>query len=100
VQVLKEPGKQAQSNSYLWVYRAGTGPPITLYQYQPSRGSEHPQRFLRSFARYLQSDGYSGYRRLCADNPAITALECMAHVRRKFDEAEKAHPNHKANRRS
>jgi len=29
VQVLKEPGKRAQSKSYVWVYRAGTGPPIS-----------------------------------------------------------------------
>lgn len=28
VQVLKEPGKSAQSKSYLWVYRAGTGPRV------------------------------------------------------------------------
>lgn len=100
VQVLKEPGKRAQSKSYLWVYRAGTGPPITLYEYQPSRGAEHPQRFLSGFAGYLQSDGYSAYQSLCANNAALRAVGCMAHVRRKFDEAEKAHPNRKAKRGS
>jgi transposase len=96
LQVLKEPGKQAQSKSYLWVYRAGTGPPITLYEYQPGRGAEHPERFLAGFSGYLQSDGYSGYARLCANNTALTAVGCMVHVRRKFHEAEKTHPNHKA----
>ncbi len=53
VQVLKEAGKRAQSQSYLWVYRAGTGPPITLYEYRPTRGSEHPERFLAGFSGYL-----------------------------------------------
>lgn len=100
VQVLAEPGKSAQSKSYLWVYRAGTGPPITLYEYQPTRGAQHPKRFLDGFAGYLQSDGYRAYESLCAQNPALSAVGCMAHVRRKFDEAEKAHPNRKAKRGS
>ncbi len=100
VQVLKEPGKRAQSKSFLWVYRAGTGPPITLYEYQPTRGGEHPERFLAGFSGYLQSDGYKGYQSLCAKRPELTALGCMAHVRRKFDEAAKAHPNAKAKRGS
>ena len=100
VQVLKEAGKSAQSKSYLWVYRAGTGPPITLYEYQPTRGGEHPERFLEGFRGYLQSDGYKAYRSLCAKNPELIALGCMAHVRRKFDEAAKAHPNAKAKRGS
>jgi transposase len=100
VQVLKEAGKSPQSKSYLWVYRAGTGPPITLYEYQPTRGGEHPERFLDGFSGYLQSDGYKAYQSLCAKNPELIALGCMAHVRRKFDEAAKAHPNAKANKGS
>ena len=100
VQVLKEAGKRAQSKSYLWVYRAGTGPPITLYEYQPTRGGEHPERFLAGFDGYLQSDGYPAYQSLCAKRPELTAAGCMAHVRRKFDEAAKAHPNAKAKKGS
>jgi transposase len=100
VQVLKEVGKSAQSKSFLWVYRAGTGPPITLYEYQPTRGGEHPERFLEGFRGYLQSDGYQAYQSLCAKNPELIALGCMAHVRRKFDEAQKAHPNAKAKKGS
>lgn len=100
VQVLKEPGKSAQSKSYLWVYRAGTGPPVTLYEYQPTRGGEHPDRFLDGFRGYLQSDGYKAYQSLCVKTPELTAVGCMAHVRRKFDEAAKAHPNAKTNKGS
>ena len=100
VQVLKEAGKRAQSKSYLWVYRAGTGPPITLYEYQPTRGGEYPERFLAGFSGYLQSDGYPAYQSLCAKRPELTAVGCMAHVRRKFDEAAKAHPNAKAKKGS
>ena len=47
LQVLKEPGRKAQQNSYLWLYRTGReGPPIVLYEYQRTRGKEHPKEFL------------------------------------------------------
>ncbi|PAF20435.1 transposase, partial [Shouchella clausii] len=38
LQVLREPGRDATAKSYVWLYRTGTdGPPIVLYDYQPSR---------------------------------------------------------------
>ena len=39
LQVLKEPGKSAQSKSYMWLYRAGahTSYPMVLYEYRPDR---------------------------------------------------------------
>jgi transposase len=38
LQVLKEPGKRAESRSYLWVQRGGPpAHPIVLYDYYPSR---------------------------------------------------------------
>jgi transposase len=46
LQVLKEPGRAAQSKSYMWLYRTGRiGPPIVLFEYQPTREGEHPRRF-------------------------------------------------------
>ncbi|ETT56622.1 transposase IS66 [Paenibacillus sp. FSL R7-269] len=39
LQVLREPGKSAESQSYLWLYRTGcSGPPIVLYEYCRTRG--------------------------------------------------------------
>ena len=54
LQVLKEPGKKAQSNSYMWLYRTSkynnSGSevryPIVLYEYQPDRRAKHPKEFL------------------------------------------------------
>lgn len=48
LQVLREPGKKAQSKSYMWLYRTGGdgGVPIVLYEYQPSRKAEHAEKFL------------------------------------------------------
>lgn len=87
VQVLKEPGKTAQSKSYLWVQRGGPPDrPVVLYDYDPGRGAGVPKRLLDGFKGYLQTDGYDGYNAAVAVN-GLTHLGCMAHARRKFSEA-------------
>ena len=86
-QVLKEPGKRAQSQSYLWVLRAGEPDhPLVYYEYDPSRSSEVPKRLLRGFKGFMQTDGYKGYDAL-GKLPGIVHVGCFAHARRKFDEA-------------
>ncbi|HEN46861.1 MAG TPA: IS66 family transposase [Mizugakiibacter sp.] len=87
VQVLQEPGKTAQSKSYLWVQRGGPpDQPVVLYDYDPGRGAGVPKRLLDSFTGYLQTDGYAGYNAAVAIN-GLTHIGCMAHARRKFSEA-------------
>ncbi len=94
LQVLREPGRPAESTSYLWLYRTGReGPAIVLYDYRTTRASKHPCRFLSGFKGYLHVDGYAGYNGL----PDITLVGCWAHARRKFDEALKALPVEKRN---
>lgn len=89
LQVLREPGRPAESKSYMWLYRTGReGPPIILYDYQTTRASKHPIKFLKGFKGYLNTDGYSGYNNL----PEIINVACLSHARRKFDEALKAMP--------
>ena len=55
VQVLNEPGRKAQSKSYMWLYRTGkeARQQLVLYEYQETRGAEHPENFLRGFEGYL-----------------------------------------------
>ena len=90
LQVLKEPGKRAQSQSYLWVQRGGPPDhPILLYDYDPSRSQRVPISLLEGFSGYLLTDGYEAYGRVCAEY-GLTPVGCWAHVRRKFDEAIKA----------
>lgn len=93
LQVLREPGRSAETTSYLWLYRTGReGPPIILYEYQKTRGGEHPRNFLSGFRGYLHVDGYSGYHKVSD----VTLVGCWAHARRKFDEALKALPDTKS----
>ena len=90
VQVLKETGRAPQSQSYMWVRRGG--PPdqtVILFDYDPSRGAKVPVRLLQGFRGILQTDGYEGYAAVTRGND-MTWIGCLAHVRRKFDEALKA----------
>lgn len=94
VQVLREEGRQAQSKSYMWVYRSGefTANPVVIYDYHPSRAGTCVRDFLTGYSGYLLSDGYSAYDTLTS----VTQAACMAHVRRKFTDAQKASPSTKA----
>lgn len=86
-QVLKEPGKRAQSLSYLWALRGGPAKhPLIYYEYDPSRSAEVPKRLLRNYQGFLQTDGYEGYTAL-GHEPGISHVGCWAHARRRFDEA-------------
>ncbi|MBN2564743.1 MAG: IS66 family transposase [Candidatus Eisenbacteria bacterium] len=98
--VLKEPGKSAQSWSYIWAQRGGPpGAPVILFDYDPSRSGEVPKRLLAGFeGRYLQVDGYTGYDAFFRENPGVRRVGCWAHQRRKFDEAFKVQQQVKGKR--
>lgn len=85
IQVLKEPGKAATTDSYIWLYRTSGDAehPVVLYEYQDSRRQACPREFLGGFKGFLQTDGYAGYN--AVEN--VTHVGCWAHARRKFDEA-------------
>jgi transposase len=95
VQVLSEPNKTAQSNSYMWVLRS-TLPTASavLFRYEPTRSGDVAKELLRDFTGALMVDGYEGYSATCIKN-AITRLGCWAHARRKFIEAQQAQPKGK-----
>lgn len=90
VQVLKEPGKQAATKSYLWVQKGGPPEqPVILFTYLPSRSQAVAEQLIQGYEGFLQTDGYNAYAKLCAKY-GLRHLGCWAHARRKFDEALKA----------
>ena len=87
VQVLKEPNRPAESQSYMWVF--GGGPPdkrAWLFQYHATRASQVPKDFWGDFKGYLHTDAYVGYDPLTQ----ITRIYCWAHARRRFAEIVKS----------
>ena len=84
IQVLKEEGRKATTESRMWVYTSGRSPtPTVLFEYQPTRSGQHARRFLEGFSGYLQTDGYSGYKAV----PDVVHCGCWAHLQRKFEDA-------------
>ena len=84
LQVIREPGRRAQSKSCMWLYRSGRdGPPIVCYEYELGRDGKYAARFLSGFAGFLHADGHAGYH----DVEEATLVGCWAHARRKFFEA-------------
>lgn len=85
VQVLKEAGKSAASESRMWVYASNdrSGKPIRYFEYQPSRSGKHAAAFLKGFTGCLVTDGYAGYNQV----EGVVRCGCWAHMRRKWREA-------------
>jgi transposase len=85
IKVLDPATKGKTHRGYHWVYHA-VKKQLILFDYRPGRGREGPEELLKNFSGYLQTDGYQVYDAF-AKRKDIILLGCMAHVRRKFDEA-------------
>ena len=85
VQVLKEPERNPETTSFMWLFRTGEDgePPIILYKYTQTRAKYNAEDFLNGFEGYLETDGYQGYNNL----PGVKRCCCWAHVRRAFIDA-------------
>ena len=84
VQVLREPGKEASSKSYMWAYMSGRSESkqFILYDYEIDRRYERAEKYLKGFSGTVGSDGYGAYSGL---EGVINARD-WTHVRRKFQE--------------
>ena len=99
LQVLKEPGRAAQTKSYVWAQmtdgsgREGTGPPIRLFSYTPSRSTATALGLYAGIRQgaVLMTDGYDVYDKVALAQQLVH-LACWAHCRRYFHEALQALP--------
>lgn len=85
VQVLKEPGRNPETDSFMWLFRSGEDglAPIILFYYTETRKKANAEDFLRGTNGYLMCDGYQGYNSL----PGLKRCSCYAHIRRYFVDA-------------
>jgi hypothetical protein len=80
----KEPGKAAESTSYLWAQMSGDeAHPIVLFDYDATRSGDVPLRLLEGFEGTLHTDGYVGYDAVVKAR-GLVRLFCWAHARRRF----------------
>lgn len=86
-QVLKEPEREPDSKSYVWLARTGEDgeQTIVIYFYDPTRNGDVAVEFLEGMKAgyYLMVDGFQGYNKLKDSKRCV----CYAHLRRKFLEA-------------
>ncbi|CAN5481682.1 IS66-like element ISCro1 family transposase [soil metagenome] len=78
--------------AYEFQYSRPGGP--VVFDFQMSRAREGPAHFLSDYGGILQCDGYAGYDKVGA--PGMVRAGCMAHARRKFNEALKVDPQDRA----
>ncbi|MCJ7447983.1 MAG: IS66 family transposase [Bacteroidales bacterium] len=83
VQTKDKPGSTYKR--YHWVYYAPLDK-LVCFDYRKGRGRDGPQEFLESFRGMLQTDGYNAYN-IYEKKDGITLFGCMAHARRKFENA-------------
>ena len=88
IQVIDEPDQKGSTQNWMWVYltdESSGSPQMVLFQYERTRAGYHPKEFLGNlFEGYFTCDGYQAYHSL---PDGITVTGCMAHARRRFDEA-------------
>ena len=91
---LQTPGKGRCKKAYMWVYAGGGGgdPPYRFFEFRTSRSHAHVETTLKDYRGVLHSDKYAAYEKL-AQREDIRWCPCMAHVRRKFVEAEGGDPD-------
>lgn len=83
LKVIEINGSESRSKTYMWLYKTEScKEAVILYDYQKTRSSSCPRKFLDGFDGYLQTDGYNGYNKV--EN--ATRIYCLAHIRRKFFE--------------
>ena len=58
-----------------------------VYRYEPSRAARVAFEIIGDYQGYVQTDGYDGYARPCAQ-PGIVHVGCWAHVRHAFKAAD------------
>lgn len=85
IQCNREPGKKAESESFMWVMRTGSFEPLkgVLFHYARTRSGDEARELYAGFQGYLVTDGYTGYEKV----EGITRSLCWSHLRRYYVES-------------
>ena len=90
IQVNKD-GYGPGHKSFLWVHTSSelsNCPPIIIFCYEETRGTDHLRRLLREFLGYITCDAYVSYQVLEKESGGdILTTGCLMHCRRYFAEA-------------
>lgn len=81
--------KHKASKEYLWMVRAVMERLVLFHYDKGSRAGCVIERLAKeySFKGYMQCDGFAGYESAFKTNMDVTLVNCMTHIRRKFEYA-------------
>jgi transposase len=82
VRVLDPDVKGRAPRGYLWFYAAPGGD--VLLEFDRHRSLAPLQQRLQGFTGTIQTDAYAVYQALASQQPGLTRIGCLAHVRRRF----------------
>ena len=85
-------GKKRGGDAKKWQVWAAAAPDAVYYEIKDSRSAAAAQDLLGEYAGVIMCDDYSAYRALKKRGGNFELAHCWAHVRRKYVEAEVAHP--------
>ena len=84
LQVLKEPGRAAETKSYVYCMRGGApGQSVVLYDYNATEHKQFVYDWFVGFNGYLHVDADNFFDLVGSNNATI--VNCNAHARRKFE---------------
>jgi transposase len=75
-----------------WLYRGPDTAPYNVFDFHESRSRDGPREFLGAYQGWVKVDAYGVDGGVYLGSPCIRASCCLAHARRKFDEAKSSHP--------
>ncbi len=82
--IIDRPGSARKG--YTWVVRSVKFPGVFFHYDKGSRSQEVILKLLKDYKGALQTDGYAAYS-IYEEKQGVLPLGCMAHVRRKFENA-------------
>ncbi len=85
LQVLKEPGRKAETKSYVYCMMGGPpGQTVILYDYNDRLHKPFIHDWYRDYKGFLHCDG-DNFFDLIGDSDDVQRVNCNAHARRKFE---------------
>jgi transposase len=92
VRLLDTSHPQGVRLARFWLYRGSEAAPYNVFDFHESRSRDGPRKFLGDYQGWLKVDAYGVDDGVYLGNSRMRASCCMAHARRKFEEALSSYP--------
>ena len=77
------------NKEYLWMVRAVVQRLVLFHYNNGSRSGTVIEELTKGYKGYFQCDGFEGYESAFKTRPDVLLVNCMAHIRRHFEQAQK-----------